>query len=184
MKRIIGMLMVFILLLSLMSACSEESQQTKTESQKSAQHKEGKHHVEKKVTGKALPKTRTATPASPNTNEPQVSVQVGLGDTYDAFTKAYGKNNGDKTMARFQNDYLLPMFLNHRADNITIQFESTSQPSRTVEEAKQVASQLIPKDAKLVKEYTKADIPCTVKEYRSESIARLFPDSEPMGPLL
>lgn len=115
----------------------------------------------------------------------QVSVEAGLGDTVDAFTKEYGENKGNEQMGRFKNDYLLPMFINNRAIDITVQFETTDQKNRTMEEAKQIAAKLIPKDAKLEKEFTDtSDLPQKVMLYHSDTLAKLFPEMEPVGKFL
>jgi hypothetical protein len=112
----------------------------------------------------------------------QVSVEPGLGDTVDAFTKEYGENKGNEQMGRFKNDYLLPMFINNRAMDITVQFEKTDQKTRSMEEAKQIAAKLIPKDAKLEKEITDtSDLPQKVMLYHSDTLAKLFPEMEPVG---
>ncbi|MGG3564930.1 hypothetical protein ABES03_25350 [Neobacillus rhizosphaerae] len=112
----------------------------------------------------------------------QVSVDPGLGDTVDAFTKEYGENKGNEQMGRFKNDYLLPMFINNRAIDITVQFETTDQKTRSIEEAKQIAGKLIPKDAKLEKEFTDtSDLPQKVMLYHSDTLAKLFPEMEPVG---
>lgn len=115
----------------------------------------------------------------------QVSVEAGLGDTVDAFKKEYGENKGNEQMGRFKNDYLLPMFINNRAIDITIQFETTDQKTRSMEEAKQIAAKLIPKDAKLEKEFTDtSDSPQKVMLYHSDTLAKLFPEMEPVGKFL
>ncbi|MEH7438565.1 hypothetical protein V7182_13920 [Neobacillus drentensis] len=115
----------------------------------------------------------------------QVSVEAGLGDTVDAFTKEYGENKGNEQMGRFKNDFLLPMFINNRAIDITVQFETTDQKTRSIEEAKQIAAKLIPKDAKLEKEFTAtSDLPQKVLLYHSDTLAKLFPEMEPVGKFL
>ncbi|WML58964.1 hypothetical protein [Neobacillus sp. PS2-9] len=112
----------------------------------------------------------------------QVSIEPGLGDTVDAFTKVYGENKGNEQMGRFNNDYMLPMFINNRAIDITIQFETTDQKNRSMEESKQIAAKLIPKDAKLEKEFTDtSDLPQKVMLYHSDTLAKLFPEMEPVG---
>lgn len=112
----------------------------------------------------------------------QVSVEPGLGDTVDAFSKQYGENKGNTQIGRFKNDYLLPMFINNRAVDLTVQFEATEQKTRSMDEAKQIAAKLLPKDAKLEKEYTDtSDLPQKVMLYHSEALGKLFPDMEPVG---
>ncbi|OLS33974.1 hypothetical protein [Bacillus sp. MRMR6] len=115
----------------------------------------------------------------------QISVDAGLGDTVAAFEEQYGENEGSALMGRFEGDYLLPMFIKNRAVDLTVQFEATDQKSRTLEEAKQIALQLIPKDAQLKKEYTDTtDLPKTIMVYHSENLAKVFPDWEPAGKFL
>ncbi|MDQ1144248.1 hypothetical protein QE429_001075 [Bacillus sp. SORGH_AS 510] len=127
-------------------------------------------------------KNDTKNTDSKETVTEQVSVEPGLGDTVDAFSKQYGENKGNTQMGRFKNDYLLPMFINNRAVDLTVQFESTDQKNRSMDEAKQVAAKLIPKDAKLEKEYTDTkDLPQKVMLYHSDTLAKLFPEMQPVG---
>lgn len=113
-----------------------------------------------------------------------VSVQPGLGDTEEAFVEEYGPNEGDSMMGRFQGDYLLPMFAEGLNYNMKLQFEATDVPSRTMAEAKEVAKQFIPKDAKFEKEYIDGEdigMPRHVMQYHSAQIEKLFPEFEPAG---
>ncbi|MEO2076849.1 MAG: hypothetical protein ABGX20_15880 [Bacillus sp. (in: firmicutes)] len=127
-------------------------------------------------------KNDTKNTDSKETVTEQVSVEPGLGDTVDSFSKQYGENKGNAQMGRFKNDYLLPMFINNHAVDLTVQFESTDQKTRSMDDAKQVAAKLIPKDAKLEKEYTDTkDLPQKVMLYHSDTLAKLFPDMQPVG---
>jgi hypothetical protein len=116
---------------------------------------------------------------SSNTNT--IAPLVGLGDTKNAFINKYGIDNGEGWISRFSNDYILAMFTNERAYNITVQFEMTSEPIRTMDEAMEVAKQHMPSDSKLIREYIDGediDLPRKVMEYKSEKIAELFPGSD------
>jgi hypothetical protein len=82
---------------------------------------------------------------APSTSK--MTIAGGLADTYDVWEKQYGDNKGDKVNARFKNDYLLTMFTEGRATNITMQFESTNQPARSKTQAMVAYQNMIPTDA-------------------------------------
>lgn len=118
-----------------------------------------------KPTAEAPAASQPASPATPQpqqarvtTTQPQessseykhVSKKVGLGDTLEAFVDEYGTNLGDSELARFKNDYIQPMFVNDKAKEVRIQFESTDTPRRKQEDAWKVVSEFIPTDAKRV----------------------------------
>jgi hypothetical protein len=170
-----GWLAIFLIITLWLSACSEDSTKVKEPKEKVEQEE-----VVQEDTSPVLEEETEEVVETESTATEQVAVRIGLGDTYDAFINEYGENDGDDFMARFQNDYILPIFLEGRAWNLKIQFESTTEPSRNLEEAKMVAQSFIPKDAQFVKEYTD-ELPRVVMEYTSESIAKLFPNQEPVG---
>jgi hypothetical protein len=166
-----------------LSSCSEDSTKEKVanEIRQVEQNEDEEEQEQEEVVQEENPEEDIdVTEETSTTSTEQVSVGIGLGDSYEAFQNKYGENIGDEMMARFQEDYLLPIFMEGRAWNIKIQFEATSEPVHTLEGAKAIAKQYIPKDAKFVKEYTD-DLPRVVMEYTSESIAKLFPTNEPVG---
>nr|WP_263324717.1 hypothetical protein [Neobacillus sp. Marseille-Q6967] len=118
------------------------------------------------------------------TNTEPVSIKAGLGDTLTRFKDEYGENKGNDAMGIFETDYsLLPMFIKGLAVDMTIQFSRDGQSVRTMEEAEQIAADLIPQDAEFQKEYPDTagtDVQKAVL-YHSETIANLFPDWEPAG---
>lgn len=116
-----------------------------------------------------------------STAKEQITPNGGLGDTLDVFEKQYGENVGDQEMGRFQNDYILPIFLDGKAWNVKIQFEATNQKTRSMKEALTVAQEFIPKDAQKVKEYDQPEMGRKVIEYKSELLKQRFPDSNPPG---
>lgn len=70
------------------------------------------------------------------------------------------------------------------AMNITVQFEATNKPSRSMDEALTISEDFIPKDAEIVNEYDeKVDEMSGRKviEYYSPTIEKNFPEWEPAG---
>lgn len=170
MKKI-GLSLLVILVLIVSSACSNGTNKEKKSETTQQNNQKTKNN-------------NTKTSKTQDTTE-QVSVQAGLGDTLEAFQKQYGANKGNPQMGRFQSDYLLPVFINNRAVDITIHFEATDQKSRSMEEAKQIASKMMPKDAKLEKEATDTkDSAKKVMQYNSDTLAKIFPDFKPAGKFL
>ncbi|PFH81624.1 hypothetical protein [Bacillus sp. AFS088145] len=127
---------------------------------------------ENKSVEKETPKSEPV--KNSKTQEMPVSPQIGLGDTISLFKTHHGKNKGDNEMGSFENDYILPMFLNDKAFNITLQFESTSSKRRDFKEAVTISKGFIPSDAIKVKEYTLDDMR-TVIEYKSNKLKTVFP---------
>ncbi|MDF2534434.1 MAG: hypothetical protein K0R18_591 [Bacillales bacterium] len=159
---------------------AEDEVKKKAEDEAAAKKKAEKEAKKKADDEAAKKKAEEEATANNSVSTNQISNGIGLADTLEAYENEYGKNNGDGMMARFQNDYLLPIFADGRAMNLKIQFEATNDPSRTLKEAKQIAQFFIPKDAQFVKEYSD-DFPRVVQEYQSESIAELYPSIEPVG---
>ncbi|QPA31642.1 hypothetical protein [Thermaerobacillus caldiproteolyticus] len=154
----------------------KQEQQKEQKSEKTSNKQEAKPAV-------AQPKEKKEEPKKPeekkedrvkkeeqpkNITSEQITPKGGLGDTLDVFEKQYGENAGDQEMGRFQNDYILPMFLDGKAWNIKIQFEATNQKARSMKEALTVAQGFIPKDAQKVKEYDQPEMGRKVIEYKSE----------------
>lgn len=104
-----------------------------------------------------------------------VSKSTGLGDTLTYYTVFHGDNAGDATMGSFMNGFLLPMFVDQRAVEVRLSFESTTNPRRTEEEAARMIKDYIPIDAKQIKEFTADGIKGI--EYESETLAKVFEDS-------
>lgn len=109
---------------------------------------------------------RAETEEAPGENK-KITEEVGLGDTRDLFTKAYGDNKNNDEIARFNGDSLLVEFQTHRAVNVELQFEDMEQDMNN-EEILAFVEKRIPKDAKEV-DRTKDDNNHTeIIEYKSE----------------
>ncbi|UOE56820.1 hypothetical protein [Cytobacillus oceanisediminis] len=109
---------------------------------------------------------RAETEEAPGENK-KITEEVGLGDTRDLFTKAYGDNKNNDEIARFNGDSMLVEFQTHRAVNVELQFEDMEQDMNN-EEILAFVEKRIPKDAKEV-DRTKDDNNHTeIIEYKSE----------------
>ncbi|MDF2039341.1 hypothetical protein P2R12_20620 [Cytobacillus oceanisediminis] len=109
---------------------------------------------------------RAETEEAPEENK-KITEEVGLGDTRDLFTKAYGENKNNDEIARFNGDSMLVEFQTHRAVNVELQFEDMEQDMNN-EEILAFVEKRIPKDAKEV-DITKDDNNHTeIIEYKSE----------------
>ncbi|WP_188068972.1 hypothetical protein [Brevibacillus brevis] len=104
-----------------------------------------------------------------------VSKSTGLGDTLTYYTVFHGDNAGDATMGSFMNGFLLPMFVDQRAVEVRLSFESTTNHRRTEEEAARMIKDYIPIDAKQTKEFSADGIKGV--EYESETLAKVFEGS-------
>ncbi|UPM56103.1 hypothetical protein [Gottfriedia acidiceleris] len=139
-----------------------------------AKEKKDNKPVEKEAPKKKKEQAKSEPVKKSTDLESPVSPKVGLGDTLSLFEKHHGENNGDKELGRFENDYILPVFLDDKAWNITLQFESTSTKRRDFNEAVTIAKGFIPSDATKVKEYAKDEM-TTVIEYKSNKLKTVFP---------
>ncbi|PLS17379.1 hypothetical protein CVD28_12515 [Bacillus sp. M6-12] len=83
----------------------------------------------------------------------QITEKGGLGDTRSAIETAYGENKGDAEIARFQDDFLIVTFENHRAVNVQLQYESKSDKRPSEEEVLSYIKERIPKDSQEVDRY-------------------------------
>jgi hypothetical protein len=117
-------------------------------------------------------KQESATPVQ-SSNVETITPAGGLGDTYQVFEAKYGANAGDKEMARFAGDYIQPMFVNDKAWNVLVQFESTDKPRRVLEDTQAAIKQVIPNDSKQVKKWT-VDNTKEIIMYNSPTLAKLF----------
>ncbi|EST12237.1 hypothetical protein [Sporolactobacillus laevolacticus] len=110
-----------------------------------------------------------------------VSRHAGIGDTKAAFNKAYGKGKFNDISTVYKHGYLVVMFL-HSAYDISLEFESTSNPRRSKQQAINAYKKMIPSDSKLIKQYH--DSGRLIMEYRSQKLAKhvkkaLFNGSKP-----
>ncbi|MGQ0418184.1 hypothetical protein ACT4UL_27420, partial [Bacillus sp. HC-TM] len=95
----------------------------------------------------------------PATQSNKISVKAGLGDTEENFVKEYGSNKGSTSIARFANDYIIAMFLEGRANNITLQFSQSGKQSRSLSDVMTEVKNILPVDAIEKERYTDAQDP-------------------------
>ncbi len=97
---------------------------------------------------------RTSTkPSSNSSAKKMITSAGGLGDSLDVWKNNYGSYIGDaSTSASFEDDYLLAIFADNKAVNVTIQFEQSNKKYRTKSEAIEAFKDMIPSDAKKIKE--------------------------------
>jgi|GEM_PF-3558210 len=163
------------------TAQKEEKPKVETEKAKPVTEKQKEKKSESKQANEKKEAQTKKEEQPKNASNEQITPSGGLGDTLDVFEMNYGENTGDQEMARFQNDYILPIFLDGKAWNIKLQFEATNQPKRTMKEALAVAQGFIPNDAQKVKEYDQPEMGRKIIEYKSELLKQRFPDSNPPG---
>lgn len=97
--------------------------------------------------------------------DPLITTAGGLGDTKEAIEKIRGKDENEEgaALSAYQNKTFLSMYSiddvtkKNIANNVTLSFEGTEKGRRTHQEALDEAVQIIPTDAKKVKEYTVDD---------------------------
>lgn len=157
------------------SSENEEAKKKEAEvlAAKRAAEEKAKQEAVKKNTEQKVQQPTETVPLKQEQLPAQITKAGGLGDTYDIFVQNYGVNIGDQMMARFQNDYIHSIFVNERAMNITLQFEATSQSYRSKKEALALAEEVIPIDAKKIKEYSD-DPGRIVIEYTSKKLAKVM----------
>ncbi|RFU69462.1 hypothetical protein D0469_09595 [Peribacillus saganii] len=86
-------------------------------------------------------------------NNKQLTEKGGLGDTRKTLEKIYGENKGDVEIARFQDDFLIVTFEDHRAVNVQLQYEAKGDERPSEEEVLSDIKERIPKDALEVDRY-------------------------------
>lgn len=119
-----------------------------------------------------VPITVVEKPAKKEAEAKAISRSTGLGDTLTYYAASHGDNAGDETFGIFMNGFLLPMFVEDRAVEVRLAFETTSKPRRTEEEAWDMVADYYPEDSKKTKEFKAEGIKGA--EYESETIAKVF----------
>ncbi|MDA2383045.1 hypothetical protein PDN41_14870 [Bacillus cereus] len=150
----------------------EEAQQ---KAEKEAKEKE-KQQKEKK---EAKPDKEKQLPA---TQSNKISVKAGLGDTEENFVKEYGSNKGSTSIARFANDYIIAMFLEGRANNITLQFSQSGKQSHSLSDVMTEVKNILPVDAIEKERYTDAQDPeREIITFTSEILKNSVPETAFLG---
>ncbi|MCM3707080.1 MULTISPECIES: hypothetical protein [Cytobacillus] len=109
---------------------------------------------------------RAETKEAPRENK-RITEEVGLGDTRELFTGAYGENKNNKEIARFNGDSMLVEFQTHRAVNMELQFEDMEKEMNN-EEVLAFIEKRIPKDAEEVNRVKDDSNHSEIIEYKSE----------------
>ncbi|MGG1652643.1 hypothetical protein ACIFOE_20245 [Paenibacillus sp. NRS-1783] len=112
------------------------------------------------------------------TIEPLITKAGGLGDTKETIEHLRGvdENGQDAGISSYQNNSFLAIYAEddvtkkNTALNVTLSFEATDTPRRSVKEAIREASSVIPSDAVKVKEY-KVDEGRDVIQYESKLLS-------------
>lgn len=125
--------------------------------------------------------TQETEPTSdPEPKTTQITPSGGLGDPLEVFERNYGVNSGNSRFARFQNDYILPMFVDGKAFNVDLQFKESVGRRLTEDEAMIAVKNFIPKDSIKIKEFVESDSVTIQKKiiYKSESLANAFEEKD------
>ncbi|MDA2515581.1 hypothetical protein PDN73_07100 [Bacillus cereus] len=118
----------------------------------------------------------------PATQSNKISVKAGLGDTEENFVKEYGSNKGSTSIARFANDYIIAMFLEGRANNITLQFSQSGKQSRSLSDVMTEVKNILPVDAIEKERYTDAQDPeREIITFTSEILKNSVPETAFLG---
>lgn len=162
-----------------------EEKRKQEEAQQKAE-KEAKDKAEAEEKEKQQKEKKESTPDKdkqlPATQSNKISVKAGLGDTEENFVKEYGSNKGSASIARFANDYILAMFLEGRANNITLQFSQSGKQSRSLSDVMTEVKNILPVDAIEKERYTDAQDPeREIITFTSEILKNSVPETAFLG---
>lgn len=148
--------------------------------------KEAKEKAEAEEKEKQQKEKKESTPDKekqlPATQSNKISVKAGLGDTEENFVKEYGSNKGSASIARFANDYILAMFLEGRANNITLQFSQSGKQSHSLSDVMTEVKNILPVDAIEKERYTDAQDPeREIITFTSEILKNSVPETAFLG---
>lgn len=148
--------------------------------------KEAKEKAEAEEKEKQQKEKKESTPDKdkqlPATQPNKISIKAGLGDTEENFVKEYGSNKGSASIARFANDYILAMFLEGRANNITLQFSQSGKQSRSLSDVMTEVKNILPVDAIEKERYTDAQDPeREIITFTSEILKNNVPETAFLG---
>lgn len=162
-----------------------EEKRKQEEAQQKAE-KEAKEKAEAEEKEKQQKEKKESTPDKekqlPATQSNKISVKAGLGDTEENFVKEYGSNKGSASIARFANDYIIAMFLEGRANNITLQFSQSGKQSRSLSDVMTEVKNILPVDAIEKERYTDAQDPeREIITFTSEILKNSVPETAFLG---
>lgn len=162
-----------------------EEKRKQEEAQQKAE-KEAKEKAEAEEKEKQQKEKKESTPDKekqlPATQSNKISVKAGLGDTEENFVKEYGSNKGSASIARFANDYIIAMFLEGRANNITLQFSQSGKQSHSLSDVMAEVKNILPVDAIEKERYTDAQDPeREIITFTSETLKNSVPETAFLG---
>ncbi|EMA6344421.1 hypothetical protein ACH0R4_RS15295 [Bacillus cytotoxicus] len=162
-----------------------EEKRKQEEAQQKAE-KEAKEKAEAEEKEKQQKEKKESTPDKekqlPATQSNKISVKAGLGDTEENFVKEYGSNKGSASIARFANDSIIAMFLEGRANNITLQFSQSGKQSRSLSDVMTEVKNILPVDAIEKDRYTDAQDPeREIITFTSEILKNSVPETAFLG---
>lgn len=148
--------------------------------------KEAKEKAEAEEKEKQQKEKKESTPDKekqlPATQSNKISVKAGLGDTEENFVKEYGSNKGSASIARFANDYIIAMFLEGRANNITLQFSQSGKQSHSLSDVMTEVKNILPVDVIEKERYTDAQDPeREIITFTSEILKNSVPETAFLG---
>lgn len=156
-----------------------EEKQKQEEAQQKAEKEAEEKEKQQKEKKEATPDKEKQLPA---TQSNKISVKAGLGDTEENFIKEYGSNKGSTSIARFANDYIIAMFLEGRANNITLQFSQSGKQSRSLSDVMTEVKNILPVDAIEKERYTDAQDPeREIITFTSEILKNSVPETAFLG---
>ncbi|QWG80485.1 MULTISPECIES: hypothetical protein [Bacillus cereus group] len=162
-----------------------EEKRKQEEAQQKAE-KEAKEKAEAEEKEKQQKEKKESTPDKEKqlsaTQSNKISVKAGLGDTEENFIKEYGSNKGSASITRFANDYIIAMFLEGRANNITLQFSQSGKQSRSLSDVMTEVKSILPVDVIENGRYTDAQDPeREIFTFTSEILKNSVPETAFLG---
>jgi hypothetical protein len=122
---------------------------------------------------------RAKTQDQPET-APLISKKVGIGALRKQFDQAYGRNDGDLEIARYQGEFMIVTYESHRAVNVQYQFAYKPGEAFSEEEMDAYIRNRIPKDAMEINRKNE-DTDQEVIQYHSESLKHNVSDQSFRG---
>jgi hypothetical protein len=153
--KTIPFLTISLILFTLLSACNAD---------------EKKIVIMEDLNNPSREEIRAKTQSQPNDTIP-LSKEVGIGAARKQFDQAYGQNDGDLEIARYQREFMIVTFEKHRAVNIQYQFAYKSGEDMSKEEINTYIRERIPKDAVELNRMNENTSQKMI-EYRSDSLRK------------
>lgn len=113
--------------------------------------------------------------------EGQITENIGLGDSRESFNEAYGENENNEEIARYQGDFMIVTFENERAIHLELQFAEFGE-DMTEDEKIAFIEGRIPIDSEEISRITnEQNTNEEIIEYSSESLKTLISEESYEG---